>query len=136
MDEKTYLKLLDSAYKELPKVLLKRKRFEIPKVKGRLIKSRTVISNFSDIAKYFSRTNEHLYKFFLKEIGVRGEYNEKGELIIHSRFQPELLNKTVEKYFKQYVQCPHCKSPDTILISNGEILKCNACGHQEKIKKL
>jgi len=136
MDKNTYLELLDKAYSELPEVLLKKERFEIPKVTGKLIKTRTVITNFADIAKHLARSKDHLYKFFLKEVGVRGEYNDKGELILHSRFQPTLLNKAVSNYFKQYVQCPHCNSPDTIFSTDGQTLKCNACGHQEKIKKL
>jgi len=136
MDEKDYLKLLDEAYEELPEVLLKKERFEIPKVTGKLIKTRTVINNFADIAKHFAREKDHMFKFFLKEVGVRGEYNNKGELILHSRFQPSMLNKAVISYYKQYVQCPHCNSPDTIFSKDGQTLKCNACGHQEKIKKL
>ena len=136
MDEKEYLELLDKAYAELPQVLLKKERFEIPKVTGKLIKTRTVISNFADIAKHFARDKEQLYKFFLKEVGVRGEYNDKGELILHSRFQPTVLNKAVVNYYKQYVQCPHCNSPDTVFSADGTTLRCNACGHQEKIKKL
>ncbi len=136
MDKEKYLKLLDEAYNDLPEVLLKSERFEIPKVTGKLIKTRTVVSNFADIAKHFARDKDHFFKFFLKDVGVRGEYNPKGELILHSRFQPSLLNKTVKKYYDQYVKCPHCNSPDTILDNQINILKCNACGHQEKIIKL
>lgn len=136
MDEDKYLELLDRAYEELPTVLYKQERFEIPKVTGKLIKTRTVVSNFTDIAKHFARDKDHFFKFFLKEIGVRGEYNPRGELILHSRFQPAMLNKVVVDYFNNYVKCPHCNSPDTIFTPNGDVLRCNACGHQEKIKKL
>jgi translation initiation factor 2 subunit 2 len=136
MEEKDYLKLLDKAYSELPEVLYKKERFEIPKVTGRIIKTRTLITNFGEIAKYFSRDKDHMYKFLLKDLGIRGEYNEKGELTLHSKFQPNVLNKAVENYFKNYVQCTHCHSPDTIFINNGATLKCNACGHQETIQKL
>jgi translation initiation factor 2 subunit 2 len=136
MEEKEYLKLLDKAYSELPEVLYKKERFEIPKVTGKIIKTRTIITNFKDIAKHFSRPEDHFYKFLLKELGVRGEYNNKGELTLHSRFQPTVLNKSVEKYFHEFVECPHCHSPDTILMNDHTLLKCNACGHQEKIPKL
>lgn len=136
MDEKEYLELLDKAYSDLPAVLYKKERFEVPQVSGRLIKSRTVINNFRDIAKHLARTEDHFLKFMLKEVGVRGEVGPKGELTLHSRFQPAMLNKAVDNYFKTYVLCVHCASPDTVLINDGTLIKCNACGHQEKIPKL
>jgi len=136
MEKAEYLELLDSAYEQLPEVLYKKDRFEIPKVTGKLIKTRTLVTNFADIAKHFSRNKDHFYKFFLKDVGVRGEYNPKGELTLHSRFQPAALNKTVENYYKQYVECPHCNSPDTVFADNNMTLRCNACGHQEKIKQI
>ena len=136
MNEEQYLKLLEIGYSELPQVLYKTKRFEIPQVRGKLIKSRTVINNFRDISKQLTREEEGFSRFMLKELGVRGETTPRGELILHSRFQPNFLNKTVEKFYKQYVQCPHCNSPDTILSNDNSLLKCNACGHQEKLSKL
>lgn len=136
MEEAEYIQLLDNAYKDLPAVLYKKDRFEIPQVKGKLIKTRTIITNFRDIAKHFSREEHHFSKFMLKEVGVRGELNERGEIILHSRFQPTVLNKAVSSYFKQYVECEHCNSPDTIFMNNGTILKCNACGHQKKISQI
>ena len=135
MNESEYKELLDKAYKDLPEVLYKKDRFEIPQVKGRFIKSRTQISNFAEIAKHLEREEDHFFKFLLKDLGVRGEYNNKG-LTLHSRFQVAGLNKAVENYFKNYVECPHCKSPDTVLINERATLKCNACGHQEKVSKL
>lgn len=136
MDEQEYTKLLDKAYSDLPEVLYKKERFEIPRVRGRIIKSRTVITNFKDIAKYLSREIVHFSKFMLKELGVRGEIDERGELVLHSKFQPGILNKAVGNYYKNYVECPHCNSPDTVFVNNGMVLKCNACGHQENIKTL
>jgi len=136
MEEKEYLELLDQAYSELPQVLYKKERFEIPKVSGRLIKSRTVINNFREIAKHFSRDEDHFFKFMLKEVGVRGEIGNRGDMILHSRFQPAMLNKAVETYFERFVKCPHCTSPDTEFMNDGTILKCKACGHQEKISKV
>ncbi len=136
MDDDKYLKLLDKAYSELPEVLYKKKRFELPEVRGKLIKTRTQINNFKDIAKTFARDQDHLLKYFLKEAGVRGDVNPRGELILYSRFQPAILNKIVKSYYLNYVQCPHCKSPDTTLSEDTTNLTCKACGHQENFAKL
>lgn len=136
MDDKQYEELLDKAYSQLPEVLYKKGRFELIQVKGKLIKSRTVIYNFKNIAKQLVRTEEHLLKYFLREAGVRGEVTNNGSLVLYSRFQPAILNKIVEKYFNTYVECPYCRSPDTEFINNGMMLKCKACGHEEKILQL
>ncbi len=134
MDDKEYLELLDNAYQQLPDVLYKKGRFEIPKVSGKLIKSRTVITNFKEISQNFARDKNHLLKYFLREAGVRGEIDPKENLILHSRFQPAILNKIIENYFTAYVECPNCRSPDTELVNNE--LKCKACGYVEKLKVL
>lgn len=136
MDQATYESLLDKAYADLPEVLYKRDRFEVPEVRGRLIKSRTVISNFSDIAKHLARETSHFSKFMLKDLGVRGEVDTKGELVLHSRFQPGALNKAVKNYFAQYVTCSNCNSPDTELNAEGTEVKCKACGHVGKVNRL
>lgn len=136
MNSSEYEKLLDQCYSELPEVLTKKKRFVIPDVKGRVIKTRTLIRNFSDIAKHFNRDTPHMYRFMLKFVGVRGELNDKGEVTLFSRFQPAMLNKGVHSYFNQYVECSYCKSPDTELLENNLKIKCKACGHEEKIPQI
>ncbi len=136
MDETQYNELLEIAYKELPQFLYKKERFEIPQVRGRLIKSRTVVNNFKEISSDFSRSLEHLSKFMLKDLGVRGEIDSRKNLVLHSRFSPTALNKAVEKYYKSYIECPHCNSPDTEFSNNETNLECKACGHLEKIPKL
>ena len=138
MKESEYKELLEKAYEQLPEVLHRKgERFVVPEVSGRIVKSRTQISNFGDIAKYISREQGHMYKFMLKFLGVRGELNEdKGLVILFSRFQPAMLNKGVQKYFQEYVECPHCGSPDTVLQEGNSMKKCNACGHQEKVQQV
>lgn len=137
MEEQHYTELLDKAYEELPTVLHKKERFEVPEVRGRIVKTRTHITNFKDIAKHLSRDQNHMFRYLLKFVGVRGDLvDDKGEVVLHSRFQPAVLNKGVKKYFEDFVVCPHCNSPDTELVENASIKKCNACGHQEKVQQV
>lgn len=136
MDEKEYLESLDKAYSELPEVLYKKGRFEVPKVTGKLIRSRTIINNFKEIAKILSRDENHLLKYFLKEAGVRGEIDNRGELVLHSRFQPASLNNIVETYFKNFIECTHCRSPDTTMSDDYTKIVCKACGHEAGISRI
>lgn len=136
MDSKLYEELLDNCYAELPEVLYKKERFEIPQVSGRIIKTRTQINNFLEIAKHFQRDVQHMYRFFLKFLGMRGEINQKGEVILFSRFQPAMLNKAIGSYYTDYVECEYCKSPDTELLHNNLQKKCKACGHEQKVSQI
>lgn len=137
MDCVKYEKLLDNCYSELPEVLYKKERFEIPEVSGRIVKTRTQITNFGDIAKQFQRDIGHMYRFFLKFLGMRGELNDKnGNVVLFSRFQPAMLNKGVKAYYDMYVECEYCKSPDTELQNNNLLKKCKACGHEQKVSQI
>ena len=136
MDDSKYEQLLEQCYNELPEVLTKKQRFEIPEVRGRVVKTRTIINNFADISKHFNRDTAHMYRFMIKFVGVRGELNEKGEITLFSKFQPAMLNKGVHSYFSQYVECSYCKSPDTVLLDNNLKIKCKACGHEEKVLQI
>ena len=136
MEDSKYEELLDQCYSELPEVLTKKQRFEIPDVKGRVVKTRTIINNFLDISKHFNRDNAHMYRFMIKFVGVRGEINDRGDVTLFSRFQPAMLNKGIHAYFSQYVECSYCKSPDTELLDNNLKIKCKACGHEEKIPQI
>ena len=135
MDKNTYLNLLDKVYEELPKEIHKKTRFEIPKVSGKFIKTRTLISNFSNIADIFSRDTNHFFRFFIKDLGIRGEI-KNGSVILFSKFAVSHLNKTVEKYFKEFVECKNCQSPDTKLDGENLKVKCIACGYSFDIKKI
>ena len=135
MDKKEYILLLDEAYRQLPEVLNKYERFTLPKVKGHLVRTRTHITNFEAIAKELERDCEHMSRFFFKEFGVRGNL-QNGTLILNSRFQPSDLNNSVKKYFEGFVECSHCKSPDTQIDKGKLKLVCKACGHTQKIQKL
>ena len=131
MDEKTYDILLEKCYSELPKDLEKNKRFELPKFSGNITKSKTIITNFSNVCEILNRTKDFLMKYLNKELGVRSEIDSKNNLILFSRFSSKILNETLEKFFEQKVKCEKCLSPDTIL--DKGIIKCQACGHVRKI---
>jgi translation initiation factor 2 subunit 2 len=136
MEEKEYIQLLDNAYADLPQVLHKENRFEVPKVSGRVERTKTIVNNFRNIAKTLVRPENHFMRFFLKEVGVRGELNQRGELELAAKFQPGILNRTVERYFKNYVECEHCNSPDTTLDKDNKSIKCKACGHVTPVEVL
>jgi len=131
-----YEALLEEAYKKVKRVE-ESGRFEILKVKGHHEGTRTVISNFAQIAANIRRNPEHLMKFLNGELASSGEI--KGERLILSRkLSSKDINKKIEKYVNEFVLCPKCKKPDTELDEEkGKVfLRCLACGEKYGVHKI
>lgn len=130
-----YEKLLDKARNELPKNILNKERFDIPKIRGHIQGNKTVISNFHEISSTIGREPEHLLKYILKELATPGEF--KGNLLILGRkLAASAINGKIEQYCKEFVSCKECGKADTKLIKEGRFafVKCTACGAKHPVK--
>ena len=131
-----YKKLLEGVRKELPEHVFQKARFEIPKVKGHIQGSRTVISNFLQIASSLGREPENMLKFVLRELATPGEIKKSGSVIIGSKVPASRINEKIKQYADSYVFCYECGKPDTKTEKDGNFnfLKCTACGAKHVIK--
>lgn len=132
-----YEKMLDRLYLSLPKGVLTKERFEIPKIDSFLQGRKTMVKNFGLLAKDLRREAREMYRYFVKELGV--PMNIEGErLVINGKYFPNQLQSTFENYVKGYVLCHECQKPDTHYLdrSGVKVLKCEACGAQSKIQAL
>jgi translation initiation factor 2 subunit 2 len=128
-----YGELLDKAY-DIVKPCEEVGRFEILKVTGHHEGSRTVITNFGQVASCIRRDPEHLAKFLFKELATSG--NIRGDrLVLDKKDSSKNVNDKVEKYVNHFVLCPSCKKPDTELVEEDDrlILRCLACGNKKEI---
>jgi translation initiation factor 2 subunit 2 len=132
-----YEKMLADAYENMPSSVTTRERFEIPKATGFLEGNRTVVKNFGEISKKFSRDVDHFQKFLLKELATPGT-PRNDTLILGRKVQPALINEKIKKYADLYVICPECGKPDTTIKveKDGSFLSCQACGSKTKVKEL
>ncbi len=132
-----YEKLLDRAIEKLPKNTEGSDRFEMPRANIQPAGARTVIINFNDIASAFRREPDHLQKFILKELATSGEM-QGTRLVVQGKFRPEVVDKKIELYAKEYVLCRDCGKPDTKFMKDDRLLflKCEACGSKHTIKKV
>ena len=133
-----YETLLDEAYKKV-KVNLETSvvRFEIPKVKGHHLGTKTVVSNFLSIASHIRRDPLHLMKFLLRELASQGEiHNER--LILSRKLSSNEINEKIEKYVNSFVLCPKCGKPDTELVDEGgkNYMRCMACGGKYEVYRI
>ncbi len=134
---RSYEELLERALKMLPENVVKRERFEIPKVSLQREGTKTIIKNFSSIAKALNRNEEHIFKYLVRSLGTAGVI-ESGRLVLQGKFTEEEVQKEVEDYVKTYVLCKECGAPDTELVREERILfvKCLACGAKHSVRSI
>ncbi|MAG47771.1 translation initiation factor IF-2 subunit beta [archaeon] len=130
-----YDKLIKEAYEELPEQTKETERFEIPKVKGHLQGTKTIISNFTSIVDTLRREPEHLLKYLQRELATPAKI-DGPRLVLGRKLSASLINSKIQQYTESFVLCSECKKPDTQLTKEDRttILKCTACGAKNPVR--
>ena len=124
-----YEDMLKEARKNLPEIKEETDRFEIPKVRGQIEGSKTIISNFFQIADVLRRKPQHLLKYVLKELATPGSF--RGQAVIFgSKLPASKINEKINSYAEEFVFCKECGKADTKITKEGDVyyLKCQVCG--------
>jgi translation initiation factor 2 subunit 2 len=129
-----YTKLLDAAMAEIPKRNSSGERFEVPRIQGVRIGSRTIVQNFKEIADRMNRDPHHLLKFLSKELATAAT-TDGTRAILQGVFKVESMNRLLNIYTQRFVICPVCKRPDTKMDRQGRytFLTCEACGARSSV---
>ena len=126
-----YESLLKRAQEKLPKGIQETTRFEVPPFESFAEGAKTVISNFTEVARFLGRDPNHLMKFILAAAGSNGELDGPRLKFMGNR-STDFLNNKLDEYVKTFVNCQTCGKPDTSLYvdqKTGENkIKCKACG--------
>jgi translation initiation factor 2 subunit 2 len=129
-----YEDMLKRAKKDLPEVVGKSERFEVPKIKGHVEGNKTILVNFFQIADTLNRKPEHLLKYLQRELATPGHFEDK-RLVFGRKLGSGMINEKIHKYTDDFVLCEKCGKPDTQLTDEeGLTKKCMACGHKSKVK--
>ena len=130
-----YDKLLKKAKESLPKTLVKKERFEIPKVKGHIEGVKTIVTNFSEVCAILHREPSQLLKYLQRELATPAIIEGK-RLILGRKISSNLINEKIEKFAHEFDICEECGKPDTKLFREDRILmkKCMACGAKHSIR--
>lgn len=133
----SYEELLERAYSMLPRRRRRStgERFVLPTFEVSKTGKKVYIHNFKDVAEKLNREPPVLLRFILKEIALPGVY-ENGTAVIHGEVSAQTLNKLLERFYNEYVKCPVCEAPDTILVKEKKLMyiKCTACGAVSPVK--
>ena len=112
-----------------------RSRLEIPTPQIIWVGKNTIFRNFMDFPKALRREPEKFLLYLNKELASAG-YISGERVIFLGRKTPSSFSALIDRYVKEYVQCPVCGSPDTHTEKNKKLafLICEACGAKSSIK--
>ncbi|MHA1369760.1 MAG: translation initiation factor IF-2 subunit beta [Promethearchaeota archaeon] len=139
MDDDEYIALLNHAIDELPEEAMHRDRFEIPESIILSEGNKTFIKNFRWIADKLKRYPKHLLKYLSNEIGTATNFEEQsGRAIFQGTFSKKTIYEAIESYVKEFVICPTCNKPDTVIEKQNRqfILVCHACGARHSVRRI
>lgn len=137
----TYEELLDRVVNLLqannPDLVDKKRRNIKPPQLTLLSSKKTLWINFQEICSMMQRPSEHVYQFFMAELGTEGSIDGNQRLIIRGKYVPKYIESLLRKYVVEYVTCEMCRSPNTDLErDSGSRLyfcKCRDCGSSRSV---
>ena len=139
--EYTYEELLERVVEMIqmnnPNLVEKKKRNIKPPQLQPLSSKKTLWVNFQEICSMMQRDPDHVYQFFMAELGTEGSIDGNQRLIIRGKYVPKYIESLLRKYVVEYVTCENCRSPNTELERNSStrlyFLKCNDCGSDRAV---
>jgi len=135
--DRLYVQLLERAFQQVKPVQVSPERLKLPEMRVEYEGRSTVIMNFKAICEILRRDPRILASYFGKSLGASYSV-EEGRLYLHARYPPDTLKSVLQGFFRRYVKCPICGSPDTELIRKQRRMElvCEACGAVSAVEKI
>jgi translation initiation factor 2 subunit 2 len=110
-------------------------RLELPKPEIFWVGKKTFFRNFMDFSRIIRRDPNHILMFLAKELATAGSLDGDRAIFI-GRKDRQSFSVLINRYMKDFVNCPVCGSPDTHLekIKRLQFLVCEACGARSATK--
>ena len=139
--EYTYSDLLDRVVDILtsnnPDLIEKKRRTMKPPTLTRVGTKKTLWVNFQEICTMMQRQPEHVFQFFMAELGTEGSIDGSQRLVIRGKYVPKYIESLLRKYIVEYVTCQMCRSPNTELTKDSstrlQFVNCKDCGSNRSV---
>jgi translation initiation factor 2 subunit 2 len=86
------------------------------------------------------RNPEHVFQFFMAELGTEGSIDGTQRLVIRGKYVPKYIESLLRKYIVEYVTCQMCRSPSTTLtrdsVSRLFFIHCQDCGSSRSVAQI
>merc|ERR1712226_103868 len=140
----TYEELLDRVVNVLqannPDLVEKKRRNIKPPQLTLLSSKKTLWINFQEICSMMQRPPDHVYQFFMAELGTEGSIDGNQRLVIRGKYVPKYIESLLRKYVVEYVTCQMCRSPNTDLEKDSGsrlyFCKCRDCGSSRSVAQI
>ena len=137
----TYSELLDRVINKLhsnnPDLIEKKRRNMKPPQLTRVGTKKTLWVNFQEICTMMQRPPEHVFQFFMAELGTEGSIDGNQRLVIRGKYVPKYIESLLRKYIVEYVTCQMCRSPNTVLVKDSstrlQFCNCKDCGSSRSV---
>mmetsp|Transcript_32578 Transcript_32578/g.71838 ORF Transcript_32578/g.71838 Transcript_32578/m.71838 type:complete len:244 (-) Transcript_32578:57-788(-) len=120
-----------------PDLIEKKRRNMKPPQLTRVGTKKTLWVNFQEICTMMQRPPEHVFQFFMAELGTEGSIDGNQRLVIRGKYVPKYIESLLRKYIVEYVTCQMCRSPNTELVkdSGSRLFFCNCrdCGSSRSV---
>lgn len=118
--------------------LVEKKRTRIKPPQLQLMSSKkTLWVNFQEICSMMQRDPQHVYAFFMAELGTEGSIDGNQRLIIRGKYVAKYIESLLRKYVLEYVTCEMCRSPNTDLVKDAAsrlyFCTCRECGSSRSV---
>ena len=139
--EYTYEDMLDRVmgilHAQNPDLIEKKRRTMKPPQLTRVGTKKTLWVNFQEICTMMQRNPQHVFQFFMAELGTEGSIDGNQRLVIRGKYVPKYIESLLRKYIVEYVTCQMCRSPNTELTRDAgtrlNFCKCRDCGSQRSV---
>mmetsp|Transcript_3494 Transcript_3494/g.4184 ORF Transcript_3494/g.4184 Transcript_3494/m.4184 type:complete len:233 (+) Transcript_3494:104-802(+) len=139
--EYTYDELLDRIVNILqannPDLIEKKRRNIKPPQLTMLSSKKTLWINFQEICTVMQRSPDHVFQFFMAELGTEGSIDGNQRLVIRGKYVPKYIESLLRKYVVEYVTCGMCRSPNTDLQKDSGsrlyFCHCRDCGSSRSV---
>jgi translation initiation factor 2 subunit 2 len=130
-------KIVDLLQTNNPALVEKKKRNIKPPQLQLMSSKKTLWVNFQEICTMMQRSPDHVYAFFMAELGTEGSIDGNQRLIIRGKYVPKYIESLLRKYVVEYVTCEMCRSPNTDLVKDGAsrlyFCHCRDCGSSRSV---
>ena len=97
-------------------------------------------TNFAEICELLHRSQEHVFQFFLAELGTTGSITGGQQLVLKGRYTQRHFESLLRKYITEFVQCEMCRSTNTEFNRDPATrlyqFACANCGAQKTVHSI
>lgn len=130
-------RIMNILHAQNPDLIDKKRRNMKPPQLTRVGTKKTLWVNFQEICTMMQRPPEHVFQFFMAELGTEGSIDGNQRLVIRGKYVPKYIESLLRKYIVEYVTCQMCRSPNTELtkdsVSRLHFCQCRDCGSSRSV---